>query len=201
MKQKLILVCMLLLSSVAIAQGRFDATIWGGLDMSQIDGDGAGHYQHLGFHAAINTTFALGKDEDSHWKMLIELGYSQRGSHIDKVNMKINLQYVEIPIMMTYRFGQFRIGAGIAPGLLVNATVIESNVPNDIAANAYYKFDKLPVLAELNWCRKHWMVLARIQTSMLPISSNIPYKDSYRIFRSNKGEFSRSITIGVGYKF
>ena len=190
---------MLLSTGMAMAQNRFDMTAWLGMNMSQIDGDNAGSYQHLGFHAAVNTTFALSKDVDSHWKMLVELGYSQKGSNVTAHNMSIDLKYIEIPIMMTYNIKGFRIGAGIAPGILVNSKVEVAGGIDLNSSNNYRKMDRLPVMAELSYTINHLYITARFQTSMLPIS----YEGgtAYRIFRKNHGEFSRLITIGLGYKF
>ena len=44
------------------AQGRFDASVFGGMNMCQIDGDGAGSYNHSGLHAGVGTSFTMGSD-------------------------------------------------------------------------------------------------------------------------------------------
>ena len=199
MKQKIILITLLLISSMAVAQNRFDATAWAGINMCQIDGDQAGSYQHLGFHAAINTSFSLSRNIDSHWRMLVELGYTQKGSTVTKNDMSINLHYIEIPIMMTYNIKGFRVGAGIAPAILVNSKVTVAGGDDLLSANNYRRMDALPLMAEASYSFNHIYILARFQISMLSVSKS--GGNAYRLFRSNNGQFSRLFSIGLGYKF
>ena len=58
----MIAVLMMLGSRGARAQQRFDASIFGGANFSQIDGDGAGSYSQLGLRGGVGTSFYFGWD-------------------------------------------------------------------------------------------------------------------------------------------
>lgn len=198
MKKILILAAMAILCHCAQAQ-RFDAAVWAGLNLSQIDGDESAHYNHGGLHAAVNTTFAL-RDLNSNWRMLVELGYTQKGSYKTQTDISTTLNYVELPLMLTYNRPHLRLGGGVAPGILVGGKVMNAGQELDINNYSFYKLDRLPLVADLSWHKGHLMLTARYESSMLSIIDH-PGHGTYRLFRNNKGQFSRLIAFGVGYRF
>ena len=67
------LIPLLLLFTIAFSASaqRFDGAIFVGFNLGQIDGDNSGHYTHFGMHSAVQTSFALQKNIDSPWRMII----------------------------------------------------------------------------------------------------------------------------------
>lgn len=199
--KKILTLLMLISCTTAFAQ-RFDAALWGGINACQIDGDQSGNYNHFGIHAAINTTFSINSDEDSPLRLMVELGFAQKGAYEPNAGRKVNLNYIELPLMLTYRLGEsFRLGAGIAPGLLVSSHAYYPNGEEDLpTSNNYRKLDALPIVADLTYRHNHLLFSVRYENSMLPVSIEAA-SGTYRIFRSNMGQFSRLLTAGIGYQF
>ena len=195
---------MSLLSS-ASAQGRFDAAISAGLNIGQIDGDGAGRYNHPGLRAGVATSFALGSNAESPWRMVVEVAFAQKGSVVNTGydHRNITLNYVELPLMMSYNFlnNRARLAIGLAPAVLAGASVNDDGVENQPLADTYRRFDLLPLIASVRYrFSDHLCLETRFENSMLSIS-NRQGTGTYRIFRDNKGTFSRLLSFGLAWQF
>ena len=197
---------LLLCSLTAGAQQRFDASVFGGVNFSQIDGDGAGSYSQLGLRGGVGTSFFFGWDERTPWRMVVEVAFTQKGSNIDRDDLqrRTMLNYVELPIMMSYTLlnNQLRLAAGVAPAVLVNARVTEAGGEErpDHAA-IYHRFDWCPLTVAARYLFTYNLAVeARFQTSL--VSASEPTSQGvYRFFRGNKGCFNRTVGIGLAYCF
>lgn len=193
------------LSPFSAKAQRFDATVMAGLNMCQIDGDGAGRYNHPGLRAGIGTSFALGSDEQSPWRMVVELAFAQKGSVAgdEYFHRDISLNYVELPLMLSYNCfdNRLRLAAGVAPAVLVGARVTDDGSDNQPLADTYKPVDLLPLAASVRYrITSHLGIEGRYENSMLSISNN-QGSGTYRISRDNKGTFSRLVSIGLTYTF
>lgn len=190
--------------SISNAQGRFDASIFGGMNMCQIDGDGAGSYNHLGVRAGVGTSFSLAADINSPWRMVVELAYTHKGSYIEASDRTLMANYIEIPIMLSYNAldNHLRIAGGVAPGILANAKVTSpGDVIDQPSTDNFKRFDLLPLTASIRYrFGNHLGIEGRYQNSMLSITKENA-TGTYRIWRDNKGAFSRLLTIGLFYQF
>lgn len=202
----IIAVLLLMGGTIAMAQQRFDASVFGGANFSQIDGDGAGSYSQLGLRGGVGTSFYFGWDERTPWRMVVELAFSQKGSNINRETLqrRISLNYVEIPIMMSYTLlnKQLRVAAGVAPAVLVGASVIDgAGERNAAVEDIYHRFDWCPLTVAARYMLTYNLAVeARFQTSMVTISDPTA-QGMYRIFKDNKGCFNRSISIGMAFCF
>ena len=203
MKKIYILLTALLITGLATqAQNRFDATIFGGLTFNQIDGDDNGGYGQMGLRGGVGTSFTLGEDTRSPWRMVVELAFTQKGSHINNGSFErsITLNYVELPLLFSYNMfdNKLRIAAGVAPGVLVGAQVIDNGSRNSTVEKKYLRFDWLPVTVGVRYMFTYNLAIeARYQTSMLNIFENA--SGSYRIFPENCGAFNRMISFCLSY--
>ena len=189
-------------SPFTIAQGRFDATVFAGLNMSQIDGDGAGSYNHLGLRAGVGTSFALG-DVRSPWRMVVELAYTNKGSHIEEYDRNLSASYIELPIMISYNFldNRMRIAAGVAPAVLVGSKVTNYGAEDIPSQENFTAFDWLPITVGFRYrFFDHLGIEARYQNSLLSITKENG-SGTYRIFKDNKGCFSRLVSFVLTYTF
>jgi hypothetical protein len=199
------LTLLLLGGLTAVAQQRFDASAFFGASFNQIDGDNSGSYSHLGLRAGARTSFFFGWDERTPWRMVVELAYAQKGSNIqnEMLDRRIALDYVEVPIMMSYTMlnGSLRLAAGVAPAVLVGARVADSGVENTALEQNFKRFDWCPLTVSARYLFSyHIAAELRFQTSMLSVTEQNA-SGSYRIFRENKGSFNRSLTLGLAYCF
>lgn len=192
-----------LLSPFTYGQGRFDATVFAGVNMSQIDGDGAGSYNHPGLRAGVGTSFALGSDLRSPWRMVVELAFTNKGSHIEDFDRKLSASYIEIPVMMSYNLleGHLRVAGGVAPAILVGSSVTNYGAEDVPSQENFTTFDWLPLTVSLRYrFADHLGIEARYQNSFLSITKENG-SGTYRIFKENKGCFSRLVSFGLTYTF
>lgn len=131
-------VCMLFLLSFfgenIMAQQRFKAGVVGGFNASQIRRDDVGGYNRLGIQGGLRAVIVL----DEKYDVNIEMLYSQRGSrekegcwYNDQGTLNIGLQYIEIPVVFTYKdwldeednFYKLQGSVGFSYGRLFSTTV------------------------------------------------------------------------------
>ena len=190
----------------ASAQGRFDASIFGGANFSQVDGDDAGSYSLLGLRGGVGTSFFFGWDDRTPWRMVVELAFTSKGSNInnDVLHRRIELNYVEVPIMMSYTLleKRLRLAAGVAPAVLTGARVNDNGGERNTAVeNLFRRFDWCPLTLSARYLFSYNLAVElRFQTSLISVSEPTA-GTAYRIFRDNKGCFNRSLGIGVAYCF
>lgn len=206
MKKTLIIIATALLAQVVAcntlrAQGNFDAYVTAGLNMAQIDGDGAGKYNHGGVRAGVGTSFSLGVGDA--WRGVMELAYTQKGSYIGEYDRRLSADYVEVVAMVSYNCldNRLRLAAGVAPGVLVRAKVTNSGSDDQPSADNFSRVDRLPLTAAVRYSLgKHLALELRWQNSMLGVTKEAG-SGTYRIFRSNKGVFHRLLTFGAAWQF
>lgn len=204
-KMKRILIIVLLAVSVTAVGQRFDAAVSAGMNMSQIDGDGAGRYSHVGLRAGVGTSFTLGRDTESPWRMVVELAFAQKGSEIngDSFLRSIDLSYVELPLMLSYNCmkNRLRVAAGVAPAVLVDASVSDDDIENSALQDNYRRVDLLPLTAMVRYRFAERLCLEALYESSMVSISKQEGQGTYRLFRSNKGTFSRVICFGLAWQF
>ncbi len=185
-------------------QREFDLEVRGGINMCQIDGDASGNYNKLGFHAGVNTSFPL--SDDGSLRFVVELGLTQKGSRISSSSLDrtISLFYVEVPLMLAYDMfegNKFRAGVGIAPAVLASANVKTDGVYDELHSQNYKRIDALPICVSVRYkITDHFGVDVRYYNSMLNTAKENGI-GTYRIFRSNKGQFNRLLQAGITIDF
>ncbi len=182
-------------------QNRFDAYAHIGFNACQIDGDQSGPYNRFHLMGGVGTQFPLSKDSRNPFRMIVELNYSGKGSYVKQIDRTIDLSYVEIPLMLGYNAGSFRLAAGFAPAILIKSHVEDHNVFDPIQSDNYRKWDRLPFLLDFQYkTTDHLWLGVRFQTSLLTIARQSG-SGTYRISRSNMGQFHKLLSLSVGYKF
>jgi hypothetical protein len=200
-----LLFCTLLGANKVKAQSRqFDFEIRGGSTFCQIDGDNSGNYNKIGYFASVGTSMPLGDNE--RMRFVVEIGLNQKGSRIDNYNLNrnISLLYVEVPLMLAYDMldnNQLRIGAGIAPAILAHAKVTTDYADDPLQSENYKRMDLLPICVNVRYrVSERLGIGVRWYNSLLNVAKENG-SGTYRIFRSNKGQFNRLIQAGVTLNF
>ena len=199
----LVFVFQLLMCNYGQAQSRFDATAFVGLNMIQIEGDGAGSYNHAGLRAGVGTSFALGSDSQSPWRMVVQLAFSNKGSYVEQYDRSLSVSYVELPLLLSYNClgNRLRVAAGVAPGVNVGANVTNSGVEDKLSEDNFTAMDWLPLTVSLGYrFTDHLGLEARYQNSMASVTKENG-SGTYRVFRSNKGCFTRLMSFALTYTF
>ena len=110
---------------------RFRAGVFGGINLSQIEGDGVSGYKKIGLNAGLTTSYRLHK----HWSINLEMAYSEKGSFektYDQFECQMN--YIEVPVYISFHdwvvatnknryYSRVKANAGLAYGRLLNGKV------------------------------------------------------------------------------
>lgn len=180
------------------AQQRFDAAVTLGGNVCQVDGDNSGRYNYLGLRAGVGTSFPLSEDASTPWRMVVELAYTQKGSHYNDGNGSISLQYVEVPLMLSYSIDRFRFAAGVAPAVKVGVDVRLDGMHQPDQESLYRSFDWLPLTADARYrFSNHLCLDVRYQRSIVSVYDGV---GPYLFFFWNHGAFNRLITFGLAYQ-
>lgn len=100
----ILIICLLGFSLSANGQNRFKAGLLAAVTVSQINGDESAGYNKVGLRAGIEGITVLGEKSD----LGIGILFSQRGS-LEKASLTIpvrnviHLNYIEVPVLFTYR--------------------------------------------------------------------------------------------------
>ena len=123
------------------AQQRFEGAVVFGFNASQIDGDFLAGYDKLGLTGGLKLGYGLQKP----WYLSMEFLYSQRGSQSELLSdgsvpiRKINLQYIEVPVLIQYKdwwisaeeYYKVYAEAGLSYGYLFDASKSEGSFTID----------------------------------------------------------------------
>ena len=115
----------------------FNAGLIAGATFCQVDGEGYAGYHQLGFTAGAYANLPL----ESHFSAQMELKYSLLGAHSSHYEVEerippltpysLRLHYAEIPLMLRYDLGFFRIG-----GKSLDFITLEAGVSLDLRLKA-----------------------------------------------------------------
>jgi len=104
----------------------------GGLNVYNVTN--AGFDQKAGVHLGLLGHVHLA----NHWAFQPEIMYSSQGARFGESDNRLNLDYLNVPLLMQYMFDNgFRLQAGPQVGFLVNANTVEGG--NKIDRNDQYK--------------------------------------------------------------
>ena len=101
---------------------RISAFLSLGATVSQIEGDELKGFDRWGMMGSVGAMARF--DQNGRWLASLEAGYARRGAFNDSgdpYNIKLTLDYVDVPVMVHYRdpYGGMMIGLGLVYGRLV----------------------------------------------------------------------------------
>lgn len=128
--KKLVLISFLLYCCSQLYSQKFKSGLVLGLSGSQIEGDGYGGYNKLGFIAGgfTNTSF------NEKWSTQFEIYYITKGSfkapNPDQGSYNkfyLNLNYIEVPLSLRYHYNKFMFEGGFYLSKFLNSTFKDEN--------------------------------------------------------------------------
>ena len=159
-----------------------------GFNLSQIDGDKAFGYKHIGVHAGIGAIVPVYQKKNFNIDIALELALNQRGSHqgqiyndsIDANNIitgeyDAHLTYLEVPLMVYFSDKQITsFGIGASYGRLIGLREYEhgkeTNVNLTYTGDDKFSLDDWCILADLKFRIHERLKLGfRYQYSLAPI--------------------------------
>lgn len=118
---KIVLLCFSLLMGFSVVAQDFEAELIGGLNASQVDGDGYGGFDKPGLVGGMAVRYPLGEN----LYVQPEILYIQKGSRSKSNDMdyfRWRLNYVEVPVVIRYEFHErFNVQAGVAADILISS--------------------------------------------------------------------------------
>lgn len=180
MKNTLIISFLLLITTCITAQN-IKGGIYGGFNLTQVDGDQVYGYHKKGFNVGPTAIIPIKKS----LSLSIETIYNQKGSYQrpyskDSINgmYKLKLNYVEVPVLIHYRDkSKTNFGTGLSWGRLVEFKEWEHKVPinwnkdsipyknNDICALVDVDF---PIFDRFRFNFRYSYSLFKIRTRYFP---------------------------------
>lgn len=229
MKKFILLILIIGIGWTCNAQ-RFIGSIIAGANVTQVDGDQVAGYYKWGFNGGASVMLPL--DRNMHWFATVELLYTQKGSYqnayranailtpdtnslyyhnIDfgapfnkDIKYKLNLDYVEVPILFHYEDHHtgWGFGLGFAWGRLVSVKEIENGwtTTTDLRSNTYKRND-WSLLADVKirlW--KGLKLNIRYQYSLVPLRIREYEKPATHETWTRK-EYNNVITCRLIYSF
>ncbi len=143
LKKKWLFVCIFLWWHVCVYAQNFFASAHGGVNFAQIDGDNSAGFNQLKYGFGLRIDYPIKPSVD----IATELNYSGRGSK-GKVNpLEINLDYIEIPLILSFRdwyledkkYDKVRLDVGLSYGYLFR--IATGNTPISKLAEDANKHD------------------------------------------------------------
>ncbi|RZK93209.1 MAG: PorT family protein [Pedobacter sp.] len=117
--KKLILASVLFLAGTAVKAQQVSLIPKAGINISkQAIQDIDGEKMKVGFQGGVGFNIATGKN----FSVQPELNYISKGTKFEagNINRKLNLNYLEIPVLAKYSFGPAYVNAGPSIGLLIS---------------------------------------------------------------------------------
>jgi hypothetical protein len=106
---------------------RFKASILGGFNFAQIDGDLLYGYHQIGFCAGPQVNAILSK----RWEWGVGIQYAQQGArraprdYASSIYQSIRLNLVEVPVLFHFNEWKFQLDGGFSYGRLINSKIID----------------------------------------------------------------------------
>ena len=192
------LIMILIIISNATLSQTFDLGLVGGINTSQVSGDGLGGYNKLGLRIG-----GFIKKELDHFNAQIELLYINKGSrsnalinndysYIDNYILKLN--YVEIPIIIEKKIYKYIYAqSGLSIGRLIYMSELNNNYEiNGISANNTEYSMHIGINSRLE---NNMYLNIRFSNSVFPIRAH----SSGQTYKWNRGQYNTSLSISLNY--
>ncbi len=171
-KKSFFLVFLVFLALPVLAQeegaGLFKGGGFAGFNASQLDGDNFRGYDKLGLHAGVKVKYYFPKNRKMALHM--EMLYSMEGSSENLIQgssnntlAKLKLDYIEVPLIFSYREWKIDFYAGMAFARLINSKT------NDFAfytSDDFRKFEMSVILGATYMINENWGTTLRFSRSV-----------------------------------
>lgn len=164
-----------------------------GTNLSQIDGDYSAGFKKIGLTGGFKIDYPIAEA----WDMSMELLYSKRGSKHRKDTIDIDLNYIEVPLIISIRdwyieqdkYDKVRADAGLSFGYLFNASTNKNlfQIPPD----KFNNYDLSYVLGVGYMFNRHFGIYGRYTRSLkkMYVSNDLEYGGLLSYFITIRGEY------------
>ena len=177
-----------------------------GLSGAQVEGDGYGGYNKLGFIGGGFVNTALSEK----WSTQFEIYFINKGSfdaaHPDKGDFdsfSLNLNYTEIPVALRYKYHKFMGEIGIYYAQLLSVSVSDEFGARDINRFPFRNFDLGAFIGLYYHISNHFSLNLRSKNSIIPIRDFQNYDQNVGILNKlfNRGWYNVDLNFSIRYQF
>jgi len=197
MRVKIFFIFYFLLAGASFGQS-FKAGLLAGISTSQVDGDHLSGFNKAGVKAG---GFVNRKISDK-MNLQFEMEFIQKGSRQplskDGVFYLMRLNYIEVPLLLSYAPGQkWNIEAGASFAVLLSA--FEEDQTGEITnAPPFHRSDYLVCAGGNYFINAHLFCNIRYSYSVITIR---PINQNYNYFYFIGGQYNKVIACSIGYRF
>jgi len=192
---------------LALSAQRFQGGVMAGMSGAQVDGDTYAGFNHIGLQGG-----AFVKTKFSDWVgSQMEIRYISKGARENKQEpdplfYKLNLRYVEVPVLLNIYFNEDIFAEiGLSPALLMSKSKEDENgvLPKD-QFDDYKKFDLGGALGFNYQFTDRFIANIRYTYSLITIREHITDDNYYysimaKILGYDQGDYNNVLTLGVYY--
>jgi len=184
----------------------FRTGLIGGIGGAQVEGDGYGGYKKIG---GIVGGY-VGFDVAEKWESQFEIYYinkgSQKNAHPDKGDfnyLKLELDYIEIPVLLRYKYQKFRFETGLYYGLLIRDKIEDQYGIRNIQNFPFKKGDFGGLIGISYYLNEKLSFNLRSKSSLIPIRDFQNKDANIGIFNKlfNRGWYNLDLNFTLRYHF
>lgn len=205
---KKIALILLLTSTLTGFSQTFNAGVLGGLSAAQVEGDGFGGYKQAGAIVGgfVNTDF------NEKWSAQFEIYYIGKGSRRnpkpdkgDFAAIDLRLNYIEIPVLLSYQYRKLDFEVGLYYAYLLNASLKDQFGKIDVQ-NQPFPFKNYDVGGFLGLQYEvidNLFINIRSKNSLLPIRDFNNQDQNIGVLNKlfNRGWYNLDVNFSVRYQF
>lgn len=184
------------LATIASAQ-TFGGGFFGGLAISQLDGDSHSGYNRAGVNiGAFTNTYLSSKS-----LVQLELSYIMKGSHSKSDDVTVyyasRMNYLQMELIYQYKlFEKFDLEAGLGIGYLTKS-LEDKDGGGYLEPDPEFEKIEIPIVAGINYNIFTWMSFnARFHYSLIPVRDH-PGGQSFLL---NSGQYNNVITFTLYFE-
>jgi hypothetical protein len=189
----------LLLHITTTGQQKFTSYGSLGFVASQVEGDNLSGFNKAGIAAGLGLELSL----DRKWAAGFELMYVQKGSlkledpdRNDYRYYRLNVNYIEVPVLLQYKISKVGLFAGGSLGILVSSRE-ETEAGPPTAAYPFERSDVSICAGASYRFAKKWSLRARFSESLLPIRRTAAGQRG--IFGRFSGQYNTAIILTINF--
>lgn len=199
MKKHVLFLFLAIVSFANAQERRFSAGVKAGFSSSQVSGDDLAGFHKAGLAAGLLSTVLFSKK----WSGQFELLFVQKGSKYvgqpdlgDLNYYRLQLNYLEVPVLIQYHYKKWTLEAGPGFGYLINYK--EENMLGDVTGNRPFNKSEISYQLGLNYnITDHLGVNMRFSNS---ISSIRDHQSGAHTLR-NPGQQNTVLQLTIHYTF
>ncbi len=180
--------------SIGAFSQNFEGGIIVGFATSQFSGDDLGGFHKPGMLFGVYTATPIGKKS----MMQFEIEFVQKGSwdpNGKHSKYKLNLNYVDAPLLLKYPYKKFMLEAGPVLGTLINYT--EKSIYGDVNDTRKFARFELAGIIGFDYAFSDRLIInAKYNNSILPVRKHV----DGATYRLNWGQYNTVIEVSVHYK-